>query len=129
MKTKIIVAIVAVQIILLAFWFWPYGDDFTSEYQQVADKVVEIIEQEPTGEGVKKARDYFSSHQSRLKDRFKFGLKPDERGIVSETVRSRYQDVVNKGSAPLGRLADKHPELKKDIQMLMADMGMQRLGY
>ncbi len=128
-KIKIIVAVVAVQILLLAFWFWPYSDDFTVGYQEVAAQVLDIIEKDPTSNGVSKARQYFNSREDRLKDRFKFGLKPEKNGAVSESVRSRYQDVVNKGTAPLDLLADKHPDISRDIESLTVDMGMQRLGY
>ncbi len=129
MKVQVTVAAIVVSILFLAFWFWPYSDDFTTEYQAVADKVAEIIENDPTSDGVSKAHQYFNSRETRLKDRFKFGLKPDKNGSVSETVRSRYQTVVNTGTYPLQRLGDKHPDLRQAIQMLRADMGMQRLGY
>ena len=129
MKIKIIVAVVAVQIILLVFWLWPYSDNFTKEYQDVADRVVEIIEKDPTSEGMKKARQHFQSHESRLKDRFKFGLKPDKNGAVSDKVRNRYQEIVNDASRRLDLLASKHPDLEREIKFLSADMGMQRLGY
>ena len=129
MKIQLTVAVIVVSILFVAFWLWPYGDDFTAEYQAVAEKVVEFIESDPTSNGVSKAQEYFNSREARLKDRFKFGLKPDKNGPISETVRSRYQTVVNKGTYPLQLLADKHPDLRQAIQMLSADMGMQRLGY
>ncbi|HKX84055.1 MAG TPA: hypothetical protein VJL58_07545 [Pyrinomonadaceae bacterium] len=129
MKIKIIVAVIAVQLILLAFWLWPYSDNFTKEYQGVADQIVDIIEKDPTSEGMKNARLHFQSHESRLKDQFKFGLKADKNGAVSDKVRNRYQEVVNDASRRLSLLADKHPDLEREIKFLSADMGMQRLGY
>ena len=129
MKIQVTVAVIVVSILFVAFWLWPYSDDFTAEYQVVAEKIAEIIEKDPTSDGVSKAHQYFNSRESRLKDRFKFGLKPDKNGAVSESVRLSYQAVISKGTAPLHRLADKHPDIRQNIQMLSADMGMQRLGY
>ena len=129
MKIQITVAAIVVSLMLLAFWFWPYGDEFTSEYSRVADKVAEIIEQDQTSDGVSKARTYFSTNNSVLKGRLKAVLKPDKDGKISEGDRRRYQEVVNKYSARLSNVADKHPELNSEISQLRADMGLQRLSY
>lgn len=126
MKIQITVAVIVVSAIIAAFWFWPVGDAFTNEYEQVAGKVADMVEQDPTSDGVSKASSYFSSRNSVIKDRLKAALK---NGAISESDRQRYQPVINKYSSRLGNVADKHPELKTQLSQLRADMGLQRLSY
>lgn len=122
MKIKLTVAAIAISVILLAFWFWPYSDSFTDEYQRVTDEVVQMIEENPTKDGVEKARKHYNSRESWLRDRLDWGLKPDKDGVVSETVRNRYLVVTADTGIRLDALAKKYPDVGKDIDHLRVDM-------
>ena len=118
MKVQLTVAAIVVSVLLLAFWLWPYSDEFTAEHGHAVDEIVRIIEETPTKEGVDKALQYYHSRETRLQDRFKWGLKPDSRGAISETVRSSYSRALTNAGSRISDLGKKHPDLKRDIDYL-----------
>ena len=112
MKIKITAAVIVVSIIVIAFWFWPFSDAFTKDYDAVIDEMVRIIDENPTAAGVDKASNYFTDSQSRLRGEMDFGLS--QRADLSEN----YLQCVYRNRRKLDKLADKHPELKNSIEIL-----------
>ena len=122
MKIKITISIFVVTFGILAFWLWPYGDAFTVEYGQVVDEVVKIIDDNPTKEGVDKARSYFNSRESRLKEKMDRGLMPDRESVlanrVDERVREKYGAYSGVISMRMDDLSKRHPNIKEEIDSL-----------
>ena len=120
MKVQLTIAIIVVSIGLLAFWFWPYSDAFTAEYDHVSDEVVRIIEENPSDDGVDKANAYYNSKQASLSDKRDRGLKPDKNGVVSETVIDGYRKAFSRTSIKMDKLKEKYPALKRRLDLLSA---------
>src|SRR5688572_25494336 len=116
MKVKITVAVIVVSIILVAFWNWPYSDDFTVDLDQVSDEVVRIIEKNPTEEGIEKATKFYRARQFKLSDKREWGARPDKNGAVSETVRQAHMNAFSRMSVKMGKLENKYPALGRSLK-------------
>jgi len=122
MKITIIVALLVVQIALLLFFFWPQGDAFTNEYGKVVDEVVKIVDNDPTKEGVEKARGHFNSNESRLKAIMDKGLMPDRDAVIAnkvdQSVREKYRAYTGSVSMRMDDLSKRHPNIKDEVDKL-----------